>query len=123
MRTDIQLIQSALASEELRKDALVRLTNDQARYINLYNAQLPEKFKGLPSNWYFGILPENGAGDNPEAVLEEAKDLIKSLLNSKEKNPIVFISDDNSVHFESELFFGIYYYRYECYFAIWRSIN
>ncbi len=58
MRTDLQLIQSAIADFDF-----TQLTPDNVfdySYFKCYSIKLPEKFKGLPTKWHFTILPQQG---------------------------------------------------------------
>ncbi len=106
MRTDLQLIQSAVASEDLTMDDIDRIIKTESKFISLYSVTLPEKFKGLPSVWFFGILKEQHAidDDKEKLIFDEAGSLIRDFINAKEI-PVVFISDDQRIQFKDQLTF------------------
>jgi AAA domain len=105
MRNDLQLIQSAIASIDLTNSDIDRLLNKESTFITLYAVRLPKKFKGLPSIWFFGILPDQGSIDDDQRIIGEANSLIRDLIKEVEI-PIVFISDDQRIHFGDELSFN-----------------
>ncbi|HLK30742.1 MAG TPA: hypothetical protein VKT28_19350 [Puia sp.] len=95
MRSDLQLIQSAIADFDFNK-----LENEylkDSKYFNLYNILLPSKFKGLPSKWYFAILPQQGEEGfkllNKDEIISEGNSLISELIEN-DKLPLVILSDD-----------------------------
>jgi AAA+ ATPase superfamily predicted ATPase len=106
MRSDQQLILSALGLRDIEQGEIEDLERT-IQYINLYLVSLPDKFKGLPSVWFFGVLPENTSSDlNRSAIIWEAHALINELRS--QQLPIVFISDDARISFLAELKFKDY---------------
>lgn len=105
MRNDLLLIQSALADKNLSNDDLLKISDYGTNTINLYSLKLPEKFKGLPRKWHFGVLPEQEKfkKNTKNLIFKEANEVITLLLKDKGQYPIVFISDDSNINFGDEL--------------------
>jgi len=102
MRTDLQLIQSAIAEYN---SFTYNLKEDfDGEFIRYYNVHLPDKFKGLPSIWFFGILPSHNnteQHENKKSILTEARKLINHSVQTSQF-PLVLLSDIQNVNFNSE---------------------
>jgi hypothetical protein len=103
MRTDEQLIQSALG------DSAFALSSDdvpsERGLFKLYILSLPERFKrGLPPVWHFAVLSSGiklSQQNLSKKVLEDARAIIAS--HPKDDRPLVFLSDYPEVHLDDQL--------------------
>lgn len=109
MRSDLQLIQSAIASEDLRKEDTERITRPHIQFLHVYTVDLPDKFRGLPTVWIFAILPQQNSlltTEDRNRIVEEARQLVReSTGHPQDTSPIVLISDVAEFHFGQELSF------------------
>jgi hypothetical protein len=103
MRSDVQLIQSAIANFEPL--SLIRENVVETRYFNLYSIKLPANFKGFPLNWYFAVLPQQGDEVKPllgkDEIIAEGTVLINAF-KKRGKLPLVVLSDDIRMSAETE---------------------
>jgi hypothetical protein len=105
MRTDLQLIQGAIADfnfTDINQDQGYILS---CQFLRIYSIHLPAKFKGLPTIWYFAIFPqgdESKALKNKNEIIIEAKRIIFTYTTEK-KLPLVVISDDIRFNTANEL--------------------
>jgi hypothetical protein len=103
MRTDEQLIQSALGDSafSLGPDD----TPDEKGLFNLYILSLPDTFKrGLPPVWHFAVLRggiKPGQKNLSKKILEDARSIVAS--HPKDERPLVFLSDYPEVHLDDQL--------------------
>lgn len=107
MRNYLQIIQSALGESNLEK--ILKDDSKKLYYFFYCKTELPEKFKGLPRVWYFGVLPELNLSNNSftkckEEIIEEAREIINSSLKHK-KLPLVIACDDIRLHLSDVLNF------------------
>jgi len=84
MRTDIQLIQSALADYDYPVSNINLDNNKSTDYFNFYAVELPEKFKGLPSTWYFAIHKVINPEDLYKESINESRKLIQHAIKVEE---------------------------------------
>jgi hypothetical protein len=103
MRTDEQLIQSALGDSAFALSS-EDVSSEQGLF-NLYVLTLPERFKrGLPPVWHFAVLSSGiklGHKNLSKKVLEDARAIIAS--HPKDDRPLVFLSDYPEVHLDDQL--------------------
>jgi hypothetical protein len=93
LRTDEQLIQSALGDPEFSLDCAE--PPQKRGLFRLYVLQLPERFKrGLPPIWQFAVLTSSlkSSGKSlAEQIVDEARSIID--LKGKDDLLLVFLSD------------------------------
>jgi AAA-like domain len=103
MRTDLQLIQSAVADYDLINIELIDGFRDDIFHV--YKVKLNNRFKGIPSNWYFILLPcqgdETGKLLNKNEIIEHGRKLIATAVEYP-LTPLVFLSDDIRINVEQE---------------------
>jgi len=106
MRSDLQLIQSAIADFDFSANELMSERIADCNFFKTYTIRLPAKFKGLPAKWHFAILPQQGDERHNLAskaqIIEDGNQLIAAFI-SKQKLPLVIISDDIRFNTSTEL--------------------
>ncbi|CAG5006595.1 hypothetical protein DYBT9275_03859 [Dyadobacter sp. CECT 9275] len=104
MRTELQLIQSAIADFNFA-EAKTEI-HPEYKYFKLFEIYLPDRFRGLPTQWKFAILLQQGEENYPlvskQEIVQEGNRL-KSKMTSQSEFPLVIISDDVRVNVEKEL--------------------
>jgi hypothetical protein len=103
MRSDLQLIQSAIGDHSLPEGQLNIKKN--YNYYKLYAVELPERFKGLPSVWFFGVLPEPSGLVSEiikNEIIEEGRELIRYAM-SDGMGPLTIVNDIPNIYLDAEI--------------------
>lgn len=103
MRTDIQLIQSAISDNDYK--AAVRLEPKDHGDFKLYKVVLPKKYRGLYPIWHFAIIGGVEKSVNPEdlnKIINDATLIIKQSL-VEDLTPLILISDHLDIDFSNYL--------------------
>jgi AAA domain len=107
MRTDEQMVQSALGDPTFRLRRRVAENTPYDQHFHIYEVELPQSFhRGFPPSWQFVLLSDTGkvlTEEAKQAVIGDALSIINRRPTLAEPMPMAMLSSENSLRLADEL--------------------